>query len=24
MYSVDFSKVNEAAYVQRWNRTIGR
>jgi spermidine/putrescine-binding protein len=24
MYGVDFSKVNEAAYVQRWNRTIGR
>lgn len=24
MYSVDFSKVNEAAYVQRWNRTISR
>jgi spermidine/putrescine-binding protein len=24
MYSVDFTKVNEAAYVQRWNRTIGR
>jgi len=24
MYSVDFSKVSEAAYVQRWNRTIGR
>ena len=24
MYSVDFSKVNEAAYVQRWNRSIGR
>jgi putative spermidine/putrescine transport system substrate-binding protein len=24
MYSVDFAKVNEAAYVQRWNRTIGR
>ena len=23
-YSVDFSKVNEAAYVQRWNRNIGR
>jgi putative spermidine/putrescine transport system substrate-binding protein len=24
MYSVDFSRVNEAAYVQRWNRSIGR
>jgi putative spermidine/putrescine transport system substrate-binding protein len=24
MYSVDFSKVNEAAYVQRWNRSISR
>ena len=24
MYAIDFSKVNEAAYVQRWNRTIGR
>jgi putative spermidine/putrescine transport system substrate-binding protein len=24
MYAVDFNKVNEAAYVQRWNRTIGR
>ena len=24
MYSVDFSKVNEASYVQRWNRNIAR
>jgi putative spermidine/putrescine transport system substrate-binding protein len=24
MYSVDFSKVNEATYVQRWNRSIAR
>jgi putative spermidine/putrescine transport system substrate-binding protein len=24
MYSVDFTKVSEATYVQRWNRTIGR